>query len=479
MAAACAGCRGHGAAYVAAMLTRLSLASLLLAGSPAVAQSTGLTLFSPNGPNQTQLVDAQGRIVHAWPSNGPTVHILDDGSLLRGAVAATGIPGTTGRLERLSFDGTMQWDLIVNDAIRSMHHDIEPMPNGNVLVIAWDRMTVADAIAAGRDPALITGTDWLPDSLLEIEPTGPTTGDIVWEWHLMDHIIQDFDSTKPNFGVVGDHPELLDINFPAVVLSNGDWNHANGIDYDPINDWIIFSSRDQGELYLIDHSTTTAEAAGHTGGLRGKGGDILYRWGNPQAYDAGSFLNQQLNGQHDPRFVPPGYPGEGNITVFNNIYFPGRSAVLEIELPLDMSGNIVLDPVSGVYGPATPTWVFTEPGFFSQFVSGAQRLANGNTLICSGMQQRLFEVTPTGDTVWSHRHLGNGIIFQAHRTDRSLWAASDTVSINGGQLTSTCGSTRAVKTSHTCCLARCRVPAQAPRFPVACSCRSIPMRSRC
>jgi len=400
----------------------------------ATAQGEGLRLISPTGNNTTQLVDSQGVVVHTWPgTNSVTVHLLDDGSLLRGAVEPTaGLNGATGRLERLSFDGALTWSMLVDSPSRAMHHDIEPMPNGNVLVFAWDRMDVSDAIAAGRDPALITGTRWEPDSILEIQPTGPATGTVVWEWHFRDHLIQDFDATKANFGVVGDHPELLDVNFPPVVVSNGDWNHCNGLDYDPVNDWIVLSARPQSEIYLIDHSTTTAEAAGHAGGLRGKGGDILWRWGNPEAYDAGTLFDRQLFFQHDPRFVEQGFPGAGNITLFNNSYTATQSAIFELELPVDGSGSPFVDQVTGRFGPAQPTWSYTDPAFFSEFVSSAQRLRNGNTLVCSGQQQWLFEVSPAGQVVWQYTWPGSAFLFQAHAVERRLWADRDTLSVSGG-----------------------------------------------
>ena len=401
------------------------------------AQSPGLRLLPPSGANQVQLVDDQGTTLHSWPgTDNVTAHVLADGSLLRGVRSGTfTIGGSTGRLQQLAFDGTVSWNLLIDGPAQYMHHDIEPMPNGNVLVIAWDALSSFDAIAAGRDPALLSGLPWLPDAILEIERTGPTSGAIVWEWHLMDHLIQDFDPSKAGYGVVANHPELLDINYPPVVPAGGDWNHCNGLDYDPANDWILLSARSQHEIYLIDHSTTTAEAAGRTGGQRGKGGDILYRWGNPIAYRAGTAAHQQLFGQHDPRFIPPGSPGAGHVTVFNNDYLPAQSAVFELALPLDATGNIVLDPLTGRYGPVTPHWTFTEPGFHSAFVSSAERLPNGNTLICSGVQNRLLEVTAAGQTAWSHDYTGTGFLFQTHHVDRSLWIDTDQLPVGGGHVT--------------------------------------------
>lgn len=405
--------------------------SLLAQGEP------GLRLFAPVAANEVQLVDGQGTVVHTWPGfDNISVHLTEDGSLLRGVVdPAFGFPGTTGRLQKLDIDGNITWDFVVSSAQRLMHHDIEPLPNGNVLLMVADVLPAAEAVSSGRDPALLPSAEWLPEAILEIQQTGPTTGQVVWEWHIQDHVVQDFDVAKSNFAVVANHPELVDINYPPVALPFGDWNHANGIDYDPINDWIIISARSQDEVWLVDHSTTTVESAGHVGGARGRGGDLLWRWGNPEAYGRGTPLDRQLFRQHDPRFVPPTFPGAGHITVFNNKYLIDQSAVFEIELPLDGQGMPFIDPVANVFGPAAPAWVFTEPGFFSFFVSSAQRLASGNTLICSGAQSRLFEVDTSGQTVWSYQHPGTDVIFHAHSVDRRLWASSDEVSVvNGGRV---------------------------------------------
>ena len=123
----------------------------------------------------------------------------------------------------------------------------------------------------------------------DLEPVGTNDVNIVWEWHIWDHLIQDADSTLPNFAVISEHPGLQDVNYGNAGSNqgpggpNGDWKHYNAIDYNEALDQIVISSRHHDEIYIIDHSTSTEEAAGHSGGNYGMGGDYLFRWGNPQA----------------------------------------------------------------------------------------------------------------------------------------------------------------------------------------------------
>ncbi|MGC6488044.1 MAG: hypothetical protein ACON4Z_10390, partial [Planctomycetota bacterium] len=210
-------------------------------------------------------------------------------------------------------------------------------------------------------------------------------------------------------------------------------------------DWIIISARSQNEVWLIDHSTTTAEAAGHTGGNRGRGGDLLWRWGNPEAYGRGTPADRKLFGQHDPRFIPDGFPGAGNITIFNNMVqvlteptpthpLGGESAVIELELPVDGTGMPFIDTVSNQFGPDAPVWTYSDPlTFYSPFVSGAHRLRNGNTLICQGMFRRLFEVSPAGDVVWEYTDPSTaGFIFQVEFVERNKWNRVEDLSRTAG-----------------------------------------------
>ena len=429
----------HGSRSSTRPLAVLALGVLTI-GAPAQSPGSGLRLYESINTKSVMLVDSNGTTVHQWQTQfrpGLGVDLLSDGTLIRaiqdpGSGQASTIGGAGGGVQRYAYDGTLLWNFRYNQPGVLSHHDIEPLPNGNVLLIAWEEKTNAEAIAQGRRPALLGPVPFfLPDHIIEVQPTGPNSGTIVWEWHVWDHLIQDHDPTKANYGVVANHPELIDINYPPAIYSNGDYNHANGIDYDPIHDWIVISSLRQSEIWIIDHSTTTAEAAGHTGGRWGKGGDLLYRWGNPEAYGAGPASARRLGRQHAPRFIPSGYPGAGNLTVFNNQFRSTQSAVFELVLPLDPSGNFLLTP-GAAYGPAAPLWSYTTPGLYSFVMSSAQRMPNGNTLICSADQEWVFEVEPSGQKVWERFENQNRPIFHAHYIERALWADGDQLSAAAG-----------------------------------------------
>ena len=226
-----------------------------------------------------------------------------------------------------------------------------------------------------------------------------------------DHLIQDFDSSKENFGVVSDHPGLMDINYTIGPAAISDWVHVNAVHYNPELDQICLSAAHVHEVWIIDHSTTTAEAAGHTGGNSDKGGDILYRWGNPRVYDRGTEAEQKLFGQHDIRWIPAGLPNEGNLLVFNNGM--GRldgnySSVDRWTPPMNNDGTYILEP-GQAYGPESASWTYVADDFYSPRISGVQPLPNGNLLVCEGNDGYLFEITADEEIVWQYENpVANG-----------------------------------------------------------------------
>jgi hypothetical protein len=389
----------------------------------------GYVLFNPLLSETTYLMNNDGAVVHTWKtahSPGGGIYLLPNGNLLRPARdhENLGFPvgGVAGILQKIDWEGNVVWEWRLSDKKYVQHHDIEPLPNGNLLLIAWEVKSKEEALRAGRREDQIPVRGLWPDWLLEIEPIRPGGANVVWEWHSWDHLIQNHDAGAANYGELANHPERIDINAGTGELHvdanelaqlqalgyvpeeatpedlGSDFLHVNSVDYHPRLDQIALSVPEFGEVWIIDHATTTEEA-------RGPRGDLLYRWGNPSNYGRGDAAAMRLFYQHDARWIPDGWEGEGNLTVFNN----GEdrptgsfSSIDEWTPPLDETGRYAIGD-SAPFGPAELTWQYVaeEPSeFFSSFISGVHRTVNGNTMICSGVKGRFFEVTRSGEIVW-------------------------------------------------------------------------------
>jgi hypothetical protein len=373
------------------------------AGSGAVgpdALSPAYILLAPIRSTTTYLIDLDGQVVHEWQSRTTpalSVYLLPNGNLLRtsnqGAGSFPGTGGNGGLVEEYDWNGNVVWSYEYFSPTYQQHHDIHRMPNGNVLMLAFEMRSGAEAIAAGRDPETIPANDQVwADHVIEVDRA---SNRIVWVWRVWDHLL-------PPGADPAAHPELIDPNAYASATTS-DWTHANSIDYNPALDQIMISVRNHNEIWVIDHSTTTEQAAGHVGGRSGRGGDLVYRWGGAVAYGLGA--PQQLLGQHNAHWIEGGLPGEGRILVFDNGTRQQRpySRVVELEPPLQTSGLYAYDAQNG-FGPQAPAWEYVASppeSLFASFISGAHRLESGNTLVTDGPAGRIFEVTPEDQTVWS------------------------------------------------------------------------------
>ncbi len=425
----------------------------------------GFTLIAPLQSKRVYLVDMAGDEVHSWLTEskpGVATYLTPRGTLLK-CQRSIDHPifqdagGHGGGIQELDWNGDVLWNFRWDSEDGLSHHDIEEMPNGNVLLIAWDRTTREVALAAGRDPELLEGQEWWAGAVYEIRPTPPEGGDVVWSWHAMDHLIQDRDAQLSGYGDPAEHPERIDINgdrdpdppdeeeeaaqqeemtalgyaggdddaAPADAPEDGqedaeenegeedpedaarkarvkhaDWLHTNAIDYNPALDQIVLSVRRYDEVWILDHGITTEEAAGPAGDLR-------YRWGNPFAYGMGVWEERKLLGQHHVQWIEDGLLGAGNLILFNNGARPREwSSADEWWAPRTADGRYPRDP-GEPWGPEQLEWSYSAPepeDFSSSFISGVQRLPNGNTLICSGSQGWVFEVTPAGETVWDWKN---------------------------------------------------------------------------
>jgi Arylsulfotransferase (ASST) len=95
-----------------------------------------------------------------------------------------------------------------------------------------------------------------------------------------------------------------------------------------------------------------------------------------------------LSHQHDPSLLP-----SGNILIFDN--GPHRR-----DVTLPYSRVIEINPATNEI-----VWLYVDSppyNFFSSFISGAQRLTNGITLITEGQSGRMFQVSSSRDVVWEY-----------------------------------------------------------------------------
>ena len=370
----------------------------------------GYTMISTNTTENVYLIDNCGEVVHSWATEsrpGLMSYLDKDGNLIRTERVNTsfGSGGAGGRITKYSWEGEVLWQYDLSNDLELQHHDIAVLENGNILVLAWDRRTKEEAIALGR-PSDNVGDYLWSEKIVELRPDGLTNASVVWEWKLWDHLIQDLDPALPNYGYVSSHPERLNINFSGTqappLSGQSDWIHFNAIDYNPELDQIVLSSRHLSEFFIIDHSTTTLEAAGSTGGNAGMGGDILYRWGNGLGYKLAEESSKQLFGPHNPTWIKHGDEQDWAILIFNNgVGRPGPDYSQVDIIPLPITDFTYSREPNLPYGPSSAAWTidsFQNEEFYSSNISGAQLLPNGNVMVCVGQGGEIFEVDTATQT---------------------------------------------------------------------------------
>ncbi|MCW2562747.1 MAG: putative enzyme repeat [Mycobacterium sp.] len=348
----------------------------------------------------TRLIDLNGVVRNHWPHPGVPARIIDP-ALNAGRVGDIGVqlsqlddsPGgiygnrTVGQLSWTG-EKLWEWGTEAPGGAARQNHDWELLENGNRLIL----------VAIPREvPAL--GPHVVGDQgIYEVTPDGR----IVWEWKAGDHL-DEFGFTAEGFEYlrrsIARQPDniwgYLEIN-SAKTLGPNHW-HRDDLTtvFQPDN--ILISSRKANIVALIERSS----------------GRIVWRLGPYFEAEPGAEhqrINRhslprpldQISGQHNPHFIADGLPGEGNLLVFDNQGGAGYPPA-----PLGIyAGSRVLE-----INPETKhiVWQYTAEDsgrppwtFFSSFVSNAQRLPNGNTLITEGMHGRIFQVTPSGEVVWEY-----------------------------------------------------------------------------
>jgi hypothetical protein len=398
----------------------------------------GYTLFGVGG--RTFLINMEGQVVHTWPI-GTNPHLLEDGHILDASRDdPSGFPG----FKEVDWDGSTVWEYTEKRAGYAPHHDWVRIRNRalgapTTLYIANRSITHEQAIAAGADPTKGPYRDGQMDAIVEVD----MQGNVVWEWWFFDHVVQDVDPAKANYvgegKTIAAYPGRININMPGRPLKS-DWLHCNSLDYNAESGHIVVNSV-QGELYVIDHDGTfvAGDPAAGIARAAGAAGDFLYRFGDPARYaqgdpprvlenwDTATTGHKQMGGSHDAQWVRSGLPGAGCIMVFDNGQYlfqrTPQSSVLVVNPFLDAggrdTGRYVNPPDAGYRRETYDKDTHNEPrqisrqvvwsfrsvnshGFFSHIGSSAQRLPNGNTLICSDTEGHFFEVTPEGALAWEY-----------------------------------------------------------------------------
>ena len=386
--------------------------------------SPGLTLFSPiiSMPEEgtvfeTYLVDNNQNTINTWYSDycvAHTSYMIEDTILVRpGRISPPFFDagGIGGIIQKYNWQGDVIWETMWANNQYQQHHDIEILPNGNILLISFDRKTQEEVINKGK---VAHNGDFWSETIFEIRPIGTNEYEIVWEWSLFDHLIQDVNPDLENYASIANSPNKLDINYMAQndegplppQFYNPDFLHLNAIDYHEDLDLIVVSSRRSNEIYIIDHSTTIEEAASDSGGNYGKGGGFLYRWGNPMVYNRGTLEDQKLFAPHGVNWVNGTLD---HLIIFNNGHqrpvednndIP-YSSIEEIVTPfIPSEGYLIEEDLA--YGPIDYYWYYSDNVSYSNIQSGAYRLENGNTLITYTTLSKIVEVANDLEIVWQY-----------------------------------------------------------------------------
>ena len=378
--------------------------------------SPGMNLFFPHNQSSTFLMNNCGEVVHTWSMAdtmrpGNSVYLLENGLLVRCSRPNNIIndviwAGGGGQfVDLVDWEGNITARFELNNDSFRLHHDIEPLSNGNILMIVWERIGEEEALLAGRRAELLPDGEVWSEKIIE---WNPSLDSLVWEWRVWDHLVQNQDESLMNFGMVHGNYEQVDINYDEHD-GHPDWLHINAIDYNPVLDQIVLSVPYFNEFWIIDHSTSLEEARSNEGGNFEKGGRLLYRWGNPKTYIKNRATNQHLFFQHDVQWLnpiaEPGTEDFGKIVLFNNRYAEDYSVGMVVSTFVDLE-NKTYSSLDGILLPEQEDFIIQHPDNspkeLSDGLSSIQRLSNGNWLLLYGRWGYAIELNEEHQLVWEY-----------------------------------------------------------------------------
>lgn len=378
----------------------------------------GYTLMSSYLDQTAILVDMNGNTVNEWPMIVFPAKMLPGGDVMGGGLDynphAPWLSPDTTELVRMNWQGQVVWsfsgwdDQGYGTMMARYHHDFQVEDNpvgyyapgqdcvdgGNILVLAHQDTFKPE----------ISDKELQDDVLYELDSNGNLTG---FEWHASDHFDEfgfDDDARRglymnPNYDEESGLADYLHSN-SASFLGENHWYDQTGDErFNPSN--IIFDSRNASFVIIISRAT----------------GRVVWRIGPDFSAGTPEHGLGQFQGQHHAHMIPKGLPGEGNILVYDNggeSCYGGPNGYPKYP-QRDYSRVIEFNPVTleivWEYGVAPG-----DESFYSQYISSAQRLPNGNTLITVGMEARMLEVTRDHRVVWDYQLGDKGTwVYRAYR----------------------------------------------------------------
>jgi hypothetical protein len=301
----------------------------------------GYTLFSPMGGKKVWLVDMEGRIVHHWSVDyTPGCHgrLLPNGNLLYAGKKEVSPIPDFGGSAGIMLEFDWNGSVIWTYEDDYLSHDFDRMENGNTMLLKWAPMPKE---AAEKVKGGVPGTERKGVMWTDVLHEVNPKGEVVWEWLAYQHFDPEIDVICP-------------------LCPRDRWGQANACHVMPDGN-ILVSYAFMSMIEIVDK----------------KSGGIIWRWG----------MGHELGFQHNPTVLD-----NGNILVFDN----GRHRQLAPDYSRVIEINPKTNEIEWEYQANPPT------DFYSSFIGGAQRLPNGNTLICEGQHGRFFEVTPDCDIVWEY-----------------------------------------------------------------------------
>ncbi|MBN1274616.1 MAG: hypothetical protein JXB26_20330 [Candidatus Aminicenantes bacterium] len=309
----------------------------------------GINIFFSKGSSEVQLLDMEGKILHAWkhePIKGKRTDIAHAEVLPNGDILFIG----NGTITRAGWDSQTRWITRLRT-----HHDIALSPEGNIATLT----EAYEVLFYKVFPIILQN-----NHLVLLSEDGRIQKDLNLYKLLKKDVPSDVLSGRAwfVFNPRAFAQRIIDsLTPPRDIYGKADIFHCNTVEFitrnvNPVfkKGRILFCSKRLNMIGLVDLEKES----------------VVWRWGK-----------EELQYPHHPTLLD-----NNNILVFDNGNFREYSRILEIE---PISGKIV--------------WFYeAEPprSFYSSWSGSNQRLPNGNTLITDSDSGRAFEITREGEIVW-------------------------------------------------------------------------------